>query len=222
MAKMAMPRKPTGWKPVPPLAFIIAKRKSFRAQSAPVLAGMKTALTIVVTFIATSLFWLAGIALCTFLFLVPLLREAGVMPSLLFSSSDDPPSIVASDSGPSADLPPFQVQVDYPARVAHGETFRLAIRTANPHTSRTTLESIDIYDSLLSGFEIVEVSPAAEAPQKTLDFHSFYFNRPLPPSDSLDVVFTLKAKRKGFHGGDIDVCTPAQDFATISTGIVVE
>ncbi|MDR1283643.1 MAG: hypothetical protein LBK99_22905 [Opitutaceae bacterium] len=187
----------------------------------PVLAGMKTILTIVVTFIATSLFWIAGLALCAFLVFVPLLKKTGAMPSL-FPSPEEPPSVVASDSGPSADLPPFQVQIEYPARVAHGETFRLAIRTANPHTSRTTLESIDIYDSLLSGFEIVEVSPAAEAPQKTLDFHSFYFNRPLQPSDSLDVVFTLKAKRKGFHGGDIDVCTPMQDFATLSTGIVVE
>lgn len=118
--------------------------------------------------------------------------------------------------------PPFQVRVDYPNRVAMGDSFPLVVHISNPSERTETLDSIDIYDSLLSGFEIESVTPVEDSRDRILNFHSFCFSYLLDSATETEIVFTLKAQQKGYFGGDIDVCTPWQSFTTVSAGIVVE
>ena len=118
--------------------------------------------------------------------------------------------------------PPFQVTIDAPSKVAVNDTFDVVINVTNPSDKKMILDSIDIYSSLLDGFDIVSVSPDPGSQMKILNFQSLSFSHSVRPNETVKVVVSLNAKEEGYFAGDIDVCTPAQNFTTVSTGIVVE
>jgi len=117
---------------------------------------------------------------------------------------------------------PFQVRIDAPARVSVDDSFEIVINATNPTPKEMILDSIDIYSSLLEGFDVVSVSPPPSSESKILNFQSFSFSRSVRPNETVKVVVLLKAKKDGYFSGEIDICTPAQKFTTVSTGIVVE
>jgi hypothetical protein len=119
------------------------------------------------------------------------------------------------------DKPPFIVSVDVPREVAVGDTVVLKVQVANPSDEKLELGSIDIYDTLLNGFTVAEVRPEPAEKSHTLDFSSYYFQKPLQPGKSFTVSFTLKADKAGIWTGDVDCCTPAEKFVTSSTTIRV-
>jgi len=118
--------------------------------------------------------------------------------------------------------PPFQVQVDAPSRVLLGEVTEVTIQVTNPTEKKMVIDSVDIYSSLLDGFEVLEINPSPASDSQIFNFRSLSFSRPVEPGETLAIVVPLKAKETGYWAGDIDVCTPAQRFTTVSAGIVVE
>lgn len=118
-------------------------------------------------------------------------------------------------SGPA----PFAVSVDAPDSVTVGEEFELAVTVQNVHDTAAQLGSIDIYDSFLDGFDVVSVSPEPTEELGVLDFRSFYFEEELGVNESTVVVYTLKAAQAGLWSGDVDCCTPSENFST-ATAVV--
>ena len=117
--------------------------------------------------------------------------------------------------------PPFAVTIDAPTEAAVGETITLKARVSNPTDERLQLGSIDVYDSLLDGFVVQRVEPEAAQRDHTLDFSTFYYSRTLAPGETLTVAFELKAARPGLWTGDVDICTPAENFVTSTVTIRV-
>ncbi len=119
------------------------------------------------------------------------------------------------------DPPGFEVTVDQPESVELGDRFSLTIRVANPTGKPIRLGSIDAYDDLLDGFEVLSTDPKPDSKQRLLGFTSYYFKESIPPSGDFTFRLDLRAKEAGDWGGDIDCCTPGGNFVTHYTEIGV-
>lgn len=117
---------------------------------------------------------------------------------------------------------PFVVELEAPSTAAVGEVFTMNVTATNTGEKDTTLGSIDIYDTFLDGFEVVGVMPKPERDNAIFDFHSYYFDGiRLQPGESASVSFELKAAKPGKWQGDVDCCTPMENFSTAVAWIVV-
>ena len=152
-------------------------------------------ITSAITFVATSAIWIAGILF----YIVDFTYFAGFMDSASFS-----------------------VEVQAPEKVKIEETFNLTVSVSNPSEETITLDSIDIYDSLLDGFEIISIEPEPDDVSRLFDFHTIFLDYELAPGENIIVTYTLKAREPGLWTGDIDCCTPNQQFVTVIKGILVE
>jgi len=119
------------------------------------------------------------------------------------------------------DSPSFSVTIESPTEVKREEVFTISIDVTNPSDETITLGSIDIYNSLLEGFEIVKIEPNPEETDSLFDFHTAYFSHVLSPEDKFRATYTLRAKAAGLWIGDIDCCTPSEKFVTTSKAIRV-
>lgn len=121
----------------------------------------------------------------------------------------------------SLNPPAFLVNIESPDEVALNQEFELVISVTNVSDSEITLGSIDIYDSLLDGFEIISIEPKPREISKIMGFHSSYFYYPLSAQEQFMGSYTLRAKEEGLWIGDIDSCTPFVNFVTVSKAIKV-
>ncbi|WOO41063.1 hypothetical protein [Rubellicoccus peritrichatus] len=151
-------------------------------------------LTAIITAILTSAFWIAGIT----------------VGYVYYTSNYF-----------IGDTPDFAVSVDSPEQVRIGEEFDLVVKVSNPSEEDLKLGSIDIYDSLLDGFKVLEVIPKPNEEDSIFEFRSFYFSEELKPQDSVTITFKLKGAKAGVWTGDIDSCTPWEQFVTSVQTIVV-
>jgi len=117
---------------------------------------------------------------------------------------------------------PFQVSAQYPTRVKTGEQFAVEIQVANPTADPMTIDSVDVYHSFLSGFKLINISPEPSSSDDVLDFTTYAFSASLESGQTTFIVLTLEALTPGYFAGDIDICTPNQDYTTIQAGIVIE
>lgn len=115
----------------------------------------------------------------------------------------------------------FSVEIESPDQVDVGEEFSLVVNVSNPSEDKLTLGSIDIYDTLLDGFQVLEVSPKPSDRDSIFEFSSFYFSEALQSQESVAITFKLKGSKAGVWSGDIDCCTPFEQFVTTSKTIVV-
>lgn len=117
--------------------------------------------------------------------------------------------------------PPFVVTVDSPKSAVKGEIVSLVVEVSNPTAESIDLGSIDVYDSFLDGFSVLKVEPSPDSSDNTFGFTTYYYEKTLGPGDSFQVSYQLKAKEAGVWTGDIDCCTPYQQFVTSTQTIVV-
>ena len=110
--------------------------------------------------------------------------------------------------------PPFAVTIDAPHNVRLREEFTLNAVVANPTDGPLNLGSIDFYDSLLDGFAVVSVDPQPSDKDHLFGFLSLYFYETIEPGDSFNFSMRLRAKDPGVWTGDVDFCTPSEDFMT--------
>lgn len=103
-------------------------------------------------------------------------------------------------------------------------TVTMVIAVTNVHSTPVTLDSIDIDDSFLAGFQIVSITPKPDDTTRVpiLKQRSWEFGKPIPPGGSLSVIFTIKAVAEGRFSGDVDICNPNQDFKTLLADVIVK
>ena len=149
----------------------------------------KTVITVVITFVATTILWI-GIIIGLYWF--------------YFGNE-----------------PPFRVALSHPSDVTLGTEFAVAVTVENSSDETATLGSIDIYDSLLDGFELVSSRPAFVGIDDVLNFQTLWYQAELQPDAPLNVTLTFRATRPGRHGGQLDVCTPTEVCTTVYATIAV-
>ena len=163
-------------------------------------------LTAVITAAVTSLLWLV----------------VGGVAFMFWKSSSDIGSSGFDFDHTSFMGEPFQVEFNAPSTAKVGETFTLSITATNMGDEKTTLNSIDIYDELLDGFEVVRISPGSTEKMDLMNFRSHYFSGlNLDAGESTTVSFELKAVKPGMWSGDVDCCTPSESFSSATVAIEV-
>lgn len=120
------------------------------------------------------------------------------------------------------DTAPFSVTVGAPESVKLGDEFPLVVTTRNVGDEPSTLGSIDLYDSFAAGFEVVKVAPFPREVSNLFDLRSYFFTEQLAPGAEVVVTFTLRAVKSGTWAGQVDSCTPAEDYASVNVVIHVE
>jgi hypothetical protein len=121
-------------------------------------------------------------------------------------------TIVAVFAILSRDEPSLSPEVEMPGQVRIGEEFELRVVSQNPHETEVQLHSIDIDDAFLAAFDIMSIDPLPTDSMSLMfmDQYSYFFERDVPPGDSLVVTFTLLALEAGTHIGRLEVCNFAQ------------
>lgn len=119
--------------------------------------------------------------------------------------------------------PVLSATLDVPQQVKQGDIVRMKVLTFNPNKRSITLDSIDIDDSFMAGFQVVRVEPT---PKDTLRLgilrqRSWEFGAMVPPGTGLDVTFELQAVAEGRWIGQVDVCNPTQDFNSLLADVMV-
>jgi hypothetical protein len=121
------------------------------------------------------------------------------------------------------ELPMLESELTAPSMVTLDEPITLVVTATNKNQEAVTLDSIDVDNAFLSGFQVLEVNPepteSSDIP--LLDQRTWAFGRSIPPGGQVAVAFKLKPVQTGHFVGDIDVCNPTQDFSTVYADIVV-
>ena len=104
----------------------------------------------------------------------------------------------------------IDIQITAPSQVPVDEPFQILIRIIDiePGGEAQLLHSIDISDSYLEGFELVETEPAFTNSFGIpfVNFQSYVFEQTIPQSGVTAVGFTMVGKEEGVYQGEIDVC----------------
>jgi len=117
---------------------------------------------------------------------------------------------------------PFIVVLDAPATANMDEVITLKVTATNIGEDTATLGSIDVYDTFLEGFDVVRITPKPKNESGIFGFQSYYFDGFLmEPGESATVSFELKASKAGTWEGDVDCCTPLENFSTAVATITV-
>ena len=117
---------------------------------------------------------------------------------------------------------PFAISLTHPEEVAFGELVQMDVEIKNDRRQAQTLDSIDIYHSFLRGFEVVAVEPTVEHSRDIGNFRTFGIGREMQPEETLQVRFTLRARRAGTFIGEVDVCNPDQFYTTAVARLKVQ
>lgn len=120
------------------------------------------------------------------------------------------------------DLPVLDATLSLPSEVAMESTMSMVITATNPHKEPVTLDSVDIDDSFLAGFQVVAIvpEPIETTHVPLINQRSWSFEKQVEPGDSISVSFELKPVMEGHFSGDVDVCNPNQDFSTLFADVV--
>lgn len=120
------------------------------------------------------------------------------------------------------DLMP-EAELSAPAEVRAGDTLELVVTVSNPHAESVTLDSIDIDNPFLEGFQVVSVVPEPSGTDHIpfLDQSSWAFGSSLAPGEELTVTYRMEAIQAGHFSGNVDVCNPSQDYHSLHADILV-
>lgn len=124
----------------------------------------------------------------------------------------------------SQDVEGMSVTLETPANVAVGDELVLRVSVKNERATNTlAMSDIDVADEYLEGFTIgaIEPQPKSSMHVPIDNSRSFTFDVEVPPGETRDFTFKLKAQRAGIFRGDVDVCEGAR-FATALAETVVD
>jgi hypothetical protein len=121
--------------------------------------------------------------------------------------------------------PTFEVSVAVPTDIVAMEPFALGVDVKNPHGSAITLDSVDVDDKLLAGFQVVSVEPKPKdtmhVPVLNQRSWSFGTSLSVPAGATQRVTFNLRALNAGRFSGNVGACNPGQDCASTFADLVV-
>lgn len=99
--------------------------------------------------------------------------------------------------------------VDYPFTAVVGDVFDITVDTTNTSNETITLSEVWIYDSYLDGIAITGSDPSfsgSEYDDLFVAAWEYYFEIPLEPGASQQIVFEATALRAGDYSGEIEIC----------------
>ena len=108
-----------------------------------------------------------------------------------------------------------------PQLSVHSPIGDLTITVDNPTEESISLGSIDLYDSLIDGFEVGAIDPEPSSRDGSMGFLTLYYSEELEPGDQFVVTVNMTARKTGQWAGDIDACTPLENFTTFHQEIEV-
>jgi hypothetical protein len=117
--------------------------------------------------------------------------------------------------------PSFQISVEHPETVELGEEFEVKVSVENVGANDISLANIDLYDGLLDGFDVIEISPKPRSSERIIGYHSHNLWKKLAAGKNHELTIKLKAKKVGFWAGDIDACNTVQNMVTYYAEIEV-
>jgi len=120
-------------------------------------------------------------------------------------------------------MPLLGASLSLPSNAALDETVTMVVTVTNTHKEPVALDSIDVDNSFLEGFQVIEIIPKPKSTQNLYEYYqrSWDFSQDVAPGDSVAIQFRLKAVVEGHFSGDVDVCNPNQDFKTLLADVVV-
>ena len=121
----------------------------------------------------------------------------------------------------AVELPVLDAAVSVPQETTVYSELTMVVIATNNTDSDITLDSIDISDSFLDGFRVIDVQPQSKDTMGLWGMQSWEFGRSVPPGQSVKVRFTLQAIQEGRFTGDVDICNPNQDFNTVIADVTV-
>ncbi len=119
-------------------------------------------------------------------------------------------------------LPTLDASLSLPSEVEAGETVTMVVSASNPHNEAVVLDSIDVSNSFLNGFQVefIEPEPTDTMEIPIVDQRSWTFDVEVQPGGSTSVIFELRSVMEGHFVGDVDVCNPNQDYQTLIADVV--
>ncbi|MCK9996586.1 MAG: hypothetical protein KAH56_09970 [Candidatus Krumholzibacteria bacterium] len=108
--------------------------------------------------------------------------------------------------------------VEAPDSVQMGETFKLVVKATNRSLDRDIkLGDLDITDDYLKGFAIVSISPSPKSNEIDTfnDCTTMRFETTVPPGETAEFQFDLRAELSGRHRGQIDQYVGMQFVSTV-------
>lgn len=141
------------------------------------------------------------------------LRRAGIVVGLAWSLGCDVLTV----------KPTFEVALAIPDELTVGQTFALGVDVKNPHGSAITLDSVDVDDKILKGFQVMSVEPSAKDTMHVpvVNQRSWTFGTSVPAATTHRVTFKLKPLQAGRFSGNIGACNPGQDCGNTFADLVV-
>jgi hypothetical protein len=121
------------------------------------------------------------------------------------------------------DAPPkFFVEMEYPDTVVSGQEFDLVFEIENRDSGSRTLNSIDMHDDFLGGFEVVSITPSPGSREDLWGYQIFNIDESIKSSDTLNITMRLRAETVGFWSGDVDFTNSLENYVTRVPEIEVE
>ena len=117
--------------------------------------------------------------------------------------------------------PTLNASLSVPGVTELDSKITMVVSATNNESDEIVLDSIDIADSFLKGFRVVDVQPTPNGTMQIFGMRSWDFSQSVMPGDSLEVRFELQAVQAGQFAGDVDVCNPNQDFETVVADVTV-
>ena len=123
----------------------------------------------------------------------------------------------------SKDVEGVALSIDSPLDVAVGETFVMKVVVENQRAETFEVGDIDISDDYLSGFSVISVTPAPKEEQHVPidNSQSYTFGVEVPPGETKEFKFELRAETEGVFRGDVDLCEGMR-FKTITAQTAVK
>lgn len=120
--------------------------------------------------------------------------------------------------------PQLGATLELPPTARAGQTISLVARLDNPHDRPVTLDSIDIAESFLEGFQVLRVEPKPTDTTRVpiVNQRSWSFGQAVPAGGTMAVTFTLRCLRAGHFTGTVDACNPSQDCTSLYGDVDVQ
>lgn len=132
---------------------------------------------------------------------------AGTLAGLVYQMGSSVTVTTSTKKGAGTKAAPkvVAVSVKAPPRVKAGETFSIEVTVDNQTTRRAKLYSLDISNTLASGFTTNLIDPPPSGTESNANSRVLLYDRNVLAGDKLTVVFTCTAGKEGYYHGDFDV-----------------
>jgi hypothetical protein len=109
-----------------------------------------------------------------------------------------------------------EFDASFPALLAEGEAFTMTVTVRNLLDRERTFRSLDFDNSLLKGFLVEKLEPAARESSSAYGTTAHHYQLSIAPRDSVSLTLSCRALHPGEHSGDIMVFVDQANWKNLS------